>query len=80
MSYLDRTRACNTRDLSRYRPFQVDGVHIGFVRHDMAEAVRPYADVFAVSERAVVLDPRLKSFEDRTAAVDAVLSVCPKTC
>lgn len=73
MSFLDRIRACNTHDLSRYRRFQVNGDHIGFVRQDMAEAVRPYADVFEVGERAVVLSPRLRTFRDRTAAVEAVL-------
>ena len=73
MSFLDRIRSCNRRDLSRYRPFQVGGVHIGFVRHDMAEAIKPYADVFQVSERTVVLDPRLSKFEERTEAVGSVL-------
>jgi 8-oxo-dGTP pyrophosphatase MutT (NUDIX family) len=73
MSYLDRIRACNDHDLSRYRRFEVDGDHVGFVRQDMAEAVRPYADVFQVNERAVVLSPRLRGFKERTGAVEAVL-------
>ena len=73
MSFLDRIRACNTRDLSRYRPFHVDGMHVGFVRHDMAEAIRPYADVFVVDGRVVVLAPWLKGFQERTAAVEGVL-------
>lgn len=73
MSFLDRIRACNTYDLSRYRRFEVNGNHIGFVRQDMADAVRPYADVFAVSDRAVVLNSRLRTFEERTKIVDAVL-------
>ncbi|HXF54207.1 MAG TPA: DUF4743 domain-containing protein [Hyphomicrobiaceae bacterium] len=73
MSFLDRIRACNRRDLSHYRPFHVDGVHIGFVRQDMAEAVRPYANTFHVSEKAVVLNPELRSFDQRTAAVERVL-------
>jgi len=73
MSYLDRIRACSRRDLSKYRPFQVDGVHIGFVRNDMAEAIRPYANVFTVTDRAVALDASLTTFDQRTAAVDTVL-------
>ncbi|MCW5772469.1 MAG: DUF4743 domain-containing protein [Rhodospirillaceae bacterium] len=73
MSYLDRIRACNTRDVSRYRPFLVGGQHVGFVRADMAEVLSPYVNVFAVADGAVALDPRLDRFETRTAAVDDVL-------
>jgi isopentenyldiphosphate isomerase len=73
MSFLDRIRACNQRDLSRYRAFHVQGVHIGYVRHDMANAIRPYVDVFQVNDNAVVLAARLQTFEERTAAVGAVL-------
>lgn len=73
MSYLDRIKACNTRDLSHFRPFQVGGVHVGFVRDDMASALKPYAEVFSVDEHAVVLRERLTSFEARTRAVGRVL-------
>jgi 8-oxo-dGTP pyrophosphatase MutT (NUDIX family) len=79
MSFLDRIRACNTHDLSRYRPFQVDGVHIGFVRQDMAEALLPYADTFEVTERSVRLNARLHGFDQRTAAVDAALRAVART-
>ena len=73
MSFLDHIRACNKRDLSRFRPFHVDGQLAGYVRHDMAEAIRPYADVFQVNEQGVVLAPHLGAFDQRTAAVDRVL-------
>lgn len=74
MSYLDRIRACNTRDMTRYRPFWAADVQVGFVRSDMAEAIAPYADVFQVEKRTVVLDGRLGDFESRTKAVAAVLT------
>ena len=73
MSYLDRIKACNTHDLSHFRPFQVGGAHVGFVRDDMAAALKPYAEVFAVDERAVALSERLTTFEARTRAVERVL-------
>lgn len=73
MSFLDRIKACNTRDLSHFRPFQVGGVHVGFARHDFAEALRPYREVFLVDERAVALNDRLQGPEARTKAVDRVL-------
>lgn len=73
MSFLDRIRACNEYDLSHYRPFLVSGVQAGHVRRDMAEAVRPYVDVFRVDEGAVYVSDRLRSFEERTKAVEGVL-------
>jgi isopentenyldiphosphate isomerase len=74
MSFLDRIEACNRHDPSRYRPFWVDGVRVGSVRADMAAAIRPYADTFAVDDRGVVLSPRLVDFQTRTEAVNDVLS------
>src|SRR5262249_53722833 len=46
---------------------------IGFVRYDMAEAICPYAGVFVVSDKAVVLAADLKGFDERTEAVGRVL-------
>jgi len=74
MSFLDHIRACNRRDLSRYRPFHVGGELAGYVRQDMAEAIAPYGQVFEVSETDVVLANRLRTFEERTKAVDSTLS------
>lgn len=74
MSFLDRIRACNTRDMSKYRPFLVGDRHVGFVRADMARALEPYVNVFDVSDAAVTLDPRLGDFDARTRAVGDVLN------
>jgi isopentenyldiphosphate isomerase len=73
MSFLDRIRACNKHDLSHYRPFLVNGVQVGHARRDMVEAVRPYADVFLVEERAVQLSNKLRGFDERTQAVEEIL-------
>lgn len=73
MSYLDRIRDCNKRDMSRYRPFTVAGIHVGYVRGDVVPALVPYAEVFDVSARSVALNPRFEDFTSRTAAVDSVL-------
>lgn len=59
--------------MSQYRPFTVAGAHVGFVRHDNAAIVAPYADVFDVSRRAVTLNERLVDFDTRTVEVDRVL-------
>lgn len=74
MSFLDHIRACNQRDLSRFRPFQVGGELAGYVRQDMAEAIAPYGQVFRVSEAAVELASHLRTFDARTQAVERALS------
>lgn len=59
--------------MSRYRPFMVGDVHVGFVRDDMAAALVPYASVFRVDEHAVVLNSGISDFDSRTVAIDTVL-------
>lgn len=73
MSFLERIAACNRHDLSRYRPFLIDGQRLGWVRDDFAARLRPFADVFAVSTTAVSLADGLVGFEARSAAVDGAL-------
>lgn len=73
MSYLDHIRACNRRDLTAFRPFLVGGALAGYVREDMAEAIRSATDVFHVGAGEVELAPRLQTFDERTAAVAKVL-------
>lgn len=73
MSFLDHIRACNRRDLTQFRPFHIDGALAGYARHDMAEAIRPAAGVFRVTEDEVTLAPALQTFDQRTAAVERVL-------
>lgn len=73
MSLLERVRACAVFDAEAYRPFVVGGEAVGLVHGDFAAALRPFADVFTVSEQAVELSPALSGCEERTSAIDAVL-------
>ena len=73
MSFLDRIAECNRWDPARYRPFIVDGVALGRVRHDFAARLAGYPDVFRVTDAAVALNPALAGFEARSAAVDGAL-------
>ncbi len=67
MSFLDHIRACNTRDFSAYRPFEVDGVRIGWVRHALADRL-PEADPgFVVTPTRVTLAPEVRGFDARSA-------------
>lgn len=72
MAFLDHITACNTHDLSRFRPFLAEESHIGWVRHDVAQRLAPHDDVFVVTPDRVRLHPRLTTPDQRSAAVDAV--------
>ncbi|TVR97921.1 MAG: DUF4743 domain-containing protein [Rhodospirillales bacterium] len=73
MSYLDRIRACQVFDPAAYRPFRVDGANVGWVRPGLAAALADHPAVFAVSDDALVLHPRLQGFGERTTAVAEVV-------
>ncbi|WP_431858635.1 DUF4743 domain-containing protein [Azospirillum sp.] len=69
MSFLDRIRACNTHDFSAYRPFEVDGVRIGWIRHALAEELPDVDPGFVVSAGRVTLAPEVRDFEARSAVL-----------
>jgi len=73
MSYLDHIRACNNFDPAEFRPFLVDGMRVGYVRHATAELLRRFPDVFAVEAGRVALHDRLDDFESRSASIDVPL-------
>lgn len=73
MSFLDRVRECNARDLSRFRPFVVAGHQVGWVKQPILDEIRAFPELFAVGEKAVVLSPALATPEARTKVMDEVL-------
>ncbi len=73
MSFLDRIRECNEHDLRRFRPLYIERQRLGWVRHDIAQRLADHAEVFEVGTEAVHLQPQLRSFETRSAAVRSVL-------
>ena len=73
MSFVDHLLQCNAHDLSRFFPFVVDGERVGHVRHDNADLLRGFPDVFVVGEDFVTLAPGLEGYDSRTKAVDEVL-------
>ena len=73
MSLLDRIRECNAHDIGGFRPFEVAGTTVGWIRHAFAERLAGFADVFRVHARAVRLADDLADFRARTDAVEAVL-------
>lgn len=73
MSFLDHIRACNTYDLSKFRPFAVAGRKVGWVRRDFADRLFPYGDVFVLDGDGLGLSDRLDTPEKRTRAVERVV-------
>ncbi len=73
MSYLDRIATCRRWDPAAYRPFVIGDRAMGRVRHAFARRLADHPSVFAVSERAVSLNPELGDFDARSAALHGVL-------
>ena len=73
MSYLHHIRACNSHDLSGFRPLHVGPDRVGWVRHELAEHLTRFDDVFTVEPERVSLLAGLSNFESRSAAVARVL-------
>jgi isopentenyldiphosphate isomerase len=73
VSFLDRIRECNTRDLSRFRPFTVAGRQVGWVKRPFLDELAAFPELFDIREEAVVLSADLETPEARTRAVEAAL-------
>ncbi|MEM7224860.1 MAG: DUF4743 domain-containing protein [Pseudomonadota bacterium] len=73
MSLLARVQACQRWQPEAYRPWIIDGQGMGYLRHELAERLKDFTNVFLVDDKAVRLAPGLADFESRTAAVDEVV-------
>ncbi len=73
MSYLERIQACNRHDLSKFLPFRVEGLSVGWIRPPFAERLMRWPEIFCVSEKAVDLAPGLRSVKARSLAVQTVI-------
>ena len=72
MGFSERIRAGRAFERARFKQFCVDAAAIGFVRHDLAEHLRAFDDVFAVGETTVTFVPQLAGCEERSAAIARV--------
>jgi 8-oxo-dGTP pyrophosphatase MutT (NUDIX family) len=70
MSFLDRIRACNAHDFRAYRPFEVDGIRIGWIRHALAEELPDVDPGFVVTPERVTLAPEVRDFEARSMVLE----------
>ncbi|GAA4251002.1 DUF4743 domain-containing protein [Azospirillum formosense] len=69
MSYLDHIRACNAHDLSGFRPFELEGHRLGWVRHALAEQLPGVDPGFVVTADRVTLAPEVRDFEARSSVL-----------
>ncbi|MFI4988581.1 MAG: DUF4743 domain-containing protein [Alphaproteobacteria bacterium] len=73
MSFLDRIRDCNRRDMAHFRPFIVAGERVGWLKPPFVHELSAFPALFAVSDERVVLSPALATAEERTKAFDEAL-------
>jgi|TARA_Y100000294_G_scaffold142738_1_gene137006 8-oxo-dGTP pyrophosphatase MutT (NUDIX family) len=73
VSLVDRIRDCARFEPGRYRPFIVGGAAVGRIDEAVAGLLRPFADVFDISEHSVTMNEGLKDPGQRTEAMAGVL-------
>lgn len=73
MTLLDRIRECTAHDPARYLPFVLDGTTLGAVRDDFLPALAAHPDVLVITDHSVSLHDSHRSYEQRSAALDAVV-------
>ena len=74
MSFGDHIRACNNFDPARAVPLLAGNERVGLLRRDNAEALRQFADVFAVEEHEVRLVARY-DVDTLSRIIDRVVDV-----
>ena len=61
------------RKKNKFKQFYIMGRQIGLVRPEVEAELIHFPDVFHVTEDAIVLNPNLTTYEDRSEAIEAVL-------
>lgn len=74
MSFLDHIIKANSHDMDDYLPWFIGPDLVGYVRHDLAEQLADYGGVFILGPDRLDLAPRLRSADERSDTVEAVLA------
>jgi hypothetical protein len=69
LTYLDHIRACNAHDPAQFRPFELDGKAIGFVRKEFMARLAAFSDIFLVEDDKVSLRPQFRTCNERSQAI-----------
>ena len=80
MSFLDKVRRCNRRDLTRYIPFTAGGRQLGWITPERADALLSFPAVFSpcAHHKGVTFVADLTHPEARSAAVAALIPSLPR--
>jgi hypothetical protein len=73
MSYLERVQACHGYDRSEYLDFVIADEIMGLTRPKFAQQLLRWEDVFQLDNNQLRLNSDLKTFEQRTQAVDPIM-------
>ncbi len=73
MAFIDHITACNSHDLTRFRPFKVAGQALGWIRDDFVPVLARDPALFMIQPHAVTLSPALDTPAARTEAVEKFL-------
>lgn len=73
MSYLERIQACHQYQRSHYLDFIINDEVMGLTRPKFAEQLLRWSDIFQKNNNQLILNPNLKSFDERTQAVKPIM-------
>lgn len=73
MSFIEHVVACNDHDASRFIPFLIGGRLVGRMQPRFAESLKPWPEVFSVTDHSVSLSCRETGMSERSAQVAGVL-------
>ena len=74
MSYLDKIQQCHTVQLADYVPFVIGTQQYGHIRQRFAAQLQKWDAIFQVDAKQVILNPTLKDYQQRSAAIAPVLA------
>lgn len=69
MALYDYIVACNAHDLNKFRPFEVAGKRVGWVRRDLVEHLDRWPAVFDLADDKVALHDAIGDADARTSAL-----------
>ncbi len=72
--FIEKINSCNKADTSNYLPFIIDRRQTGWVKLYFAKQLSAWPDIFIIDEKSISLVEHLRSFEERSRAVDGVIN------
>ena len=74
MSYIEHVNKCNRHNLLAFRPFILENIKLGNIRHEFVNKLLAFKDVFKERGPAITLSEKLKTFSIRNQAISEVVN------